>query len=529
MVRNDSAYYYAALYDACSGFEFSRKYYLSKFRLASHPSYGFSSLMAIPEFLMPGNFNNIWIGQTILSLIAIYCVYDILDKEFSDRTGAFFGGLVFGSCPVFLGLDSYFTLDFGCAVFAVYVLWAYYRQKSVVLFFSSMLLVFSKEFGIALLAGFWIGVMIYRIFFRLKGNVFTPVRNVFRDHRVTTLTVSCIFGGLCIFYYLFIASAGWFGVITEKESFEQGVGRGYIGWDAGYIIYKFWQCFCVNFSWLLLLMVILCLFKMLSNRQKKQVNGHCKFSKSMIELFTSGIAGIVLYFIFSCALVTYPLIRYHQPIYMIGTFLSFALFWNIFRKNRKLICAIASVIFLLFTAQSYMTIDPVMLAMYPHVETGSVPLITCHRQPDGVFTGDYVIYNYQYSFIDRCVRKALTEAGYDVDTDLIIIGQDGGLHLETNNRGWNSTDMNWAMLGTPGTDAVPIYYSINDPSLEKLRQQGVLKRKAVFLETPFNTWNKARVSDTDRSAVFTYYYNVKKHQISSPGGKITYYTGTLVP
>lgn len=527
MVRNDSAAYYAALYRACKNFTFDLSYFLSSFRLAAHPSYGYAALLAVAEFFRPGRFENIWLIQTALSLGAIFCVYDIVrEQKRIGEKGAFWIGLLTGCCPMFLGLDSYLQLDFGCTVFFCFVLWAFFRKKLLLLIFGSLILIFSKEFGIALLCGFFAGVVFYEVIFVEKGPLFGRAARTLRRTENVVLAVLCLLGGIGVLFYLFGPSMGWLGegrILQGQAEYLEGSARGYLGFDGRYILDKFGQCWCVNFGWLSLLLAGLGGVRRFLAKRKGRERDRRLFSERFAVL-CSGIAGAsLIYFFCSCLVVTYPIPRYNLPIQMAITLLSAVVFVGAYGGKEKLTGALCLSVSLLYILQAYVTVDPVMLTVYRNVDTGSMPLVTCNEE--GSWKGDYLIYNYQYTYLDRCIRDAFRTAGADAETDIIVLGSNRGIALGSGGRGWNIQAGDWRMLEEPGTLELSVYESAEDPGLQGAYEKGLLKDKAIFLETAFND---GRVGQESQQTLFEHYKDVKKFRADSFGGAITYYTAVLV-
>lgn len=436
MPTNDSMAYYQSLYNICQNFTFGLDYFINSFRLAAHPSYGFALLAAIPELFRPGNFNNIWLLQTTLSLLAIACVYDLLHRQKRiDSKAAAAGALAFSASSMFLGLDTYFQLDFGVSVAAIYVIWSFYRRKYILLLASALLLVLSKEFGITVLVGFLVGVFVYYLVCVARGSFGQRILQALREPLFLSTGIACLIVGVVLLWYLFASGFAWINILATSQERDE-TALAWIGWDNAYFFYKLKQLFTSNFFWLEAALLLFCTIWRRSHHVKP-------LPKAAKTLLAGCLGAGVLYFFFSCMLVTYSIYRYNLVLELLFCFATIIMLVFTFPKRTgRIVCyALAAVL----GVQAYLTIDPIMAATNYGVRTGGWTLVHMGYEEDS-YIGDYAIYNYQYTYLSRCLRKILKSEEFDEKTILAACPYDNGATLDNREwYGWDTEKQDWSM------------------------------------------------------------------------------------
>lgn len=513
--RNDGAVYYPILYSICRDFEFSIKYILKSFNLSKHLSYSYSLVCAIPEFLNPGDSDNVWIAHTVMALLAIYAVYDTLRHMMPDHDGmAAFGAFLFGCSPMFLGLTYYMQPDYGTAAFAIYVVWAYYRKRYWLLMVASLMLAGSKEFGIGVLAGFTVGVVLYQMCSMQQGNLWQRLFKALFEPRNRCLFLACLILGVLVLCYVFGS-----GQSLMSTNFFAGsdISIAGIEWNVDYIVYKVVQFFATNFTWLQTLIIIAILIRIHKDGVVSET------TQEALRLI-AGIAGAILLFgALSNIVVTYTIVRYDMPIMLLLTLAMVILLAQIPMTHLTRIGTM--IVTGLLLVQAYFTIDPVMILTYPHMAYSYAPLVYTDRTNSG-WIGDYAIYNYQNSYISNAIELAMKETDFDEDTNLMtwqwctwavpgLQGMDAWWDAENeqwsmNPDGENNIDLN-VLWATPGDDL--------DVTLQK--------EKVLFIDYGFVT-DKARAQygDPDIVEYLSHdYTDIEQREASLfPLGKVVYYT-----
>ena len=503
-MRWDAQVYYGYLMTACDSFDFTLEAFWNGFRFAGHPSFAYVFLSAIFEFLYPKSMVSVEIFQILLALLAIFTFYKIFQKilKCSDFQLAL-ATLIVSCSPMFLGTVTYYHLDFGIAVLTIFLVGSHLYKKYIMLIFSIFLLLFTKEIGIVVLFGYFSFYYLTKLI-TIKGNIFVKLKSIFRDPSFYIMAVLGIIGAGYLIYTLFIQKIGWGTVEVISDASEDLVASpdmiGFFAFQKSYIIFKIKQLFTTNFIWLsIAIMTLLFLIKLF---MKNKVN----FLKNP---YIIGIFGAVLLtFIFYCVYITYPLLRYNLVIEVCVNLVLSLFILSLPSKKFKYL--LSCILIILFVGQAYLTIDPVMKQVNQRVETGQVPLVLSYPDPMDYF-GDYMLYNYQYSYVDKGLRKILDEINYDEDTDVILCGDLRALFIGGNPEvpyklKWNKSkeiftyqsDENSIEITTKALD-----------DLDELYRNGQLKKSAVVIYIPYYQVDK----ETSIEKLRMYYETGKLNKI----------------
>lgn len=538
MPRNDGAFYYAWLCKACRDFDLALGYWLDHFALADHPTYGLVSLAALPEFFFPGNLGNIWLFQTALSLGAVYCLYDILERELGAKR-ACWGALLVSCAPMFVGLDSYFQTDFGLAVFFFYVMWAFYRKKYVLLAWSSLLLVWTKEFGVVLLVGFFLSMFLYSFAARYTGGFRQRLHRAVHDARLVWLCLLCLVNGLSILY--FMSQTSWLN--RGKNGAGQSIWS-HIGWDLGYTGYKLVEWLSVNFVWLAAVPLLwLAVRALRADAGKKAGTPHLPAELRLLAVGSAG--GGILYFLFSCITITATLPRYNLVLEVLAFFWAFLAVVVLGWPDKRLFRPLAAAFCALLAVQAYWTVDPVMHALYARVETGGIPMVDLNAKDVAWFNrgdwyappgwlGDHCMYNAQYRYLDICLREMLTAENYDENVDIVRVGSEQGIQLgggaESDGYYWDREKKRFTFM--PGENALPLQaleLSADSDQLQQKYAEGTLRKRAIIVLPP-SIFGAAAIQQEFEKNLPAFYTNVQRREIRHlPAGVLTYYTADLLP
>lgn len=540
MVRDDGAAYYAPLCKACRDFDLALGYWLDHFSLFKHPTYGVASLAALPEFFFPGNLGNIWLFQTALALGVVYCLYDILEREL-DAKRAFWGTLLVSCSPMFAGLDSYFQPDFGVAAFFFYMMWAFYRRKYVLLAWFSLLLVWSKEFGVALLVGFFLGAFFYTFAVSYTGSFRQRLNEAVHDVRLVWLCLLCLLGGLGILFYF--AHSSYLTFFQNENGKPAANPFIHLGWDPGYAGYRLVEWLCINFVWLAAVPVLWLAVRALRARTGKKAGTASRLPAGLRLLAGGSVGGGLLYFSFSCITITSPMPRYQLILEVLAFFWAFLAVVSLGWPNKRLFRPLAAAVCALLAVQAYWTVDPVMLNVFPRVGTGGIPVADLNAKdvpwfgrqdwylPPG-WLGDFCIYNAQYRYLDICLREMLAEENYDENTDIIRVGSEQGLYLggENDIYFWDREKKEFTFV--PGENALSVSaleLSAVSDQLQQKYAEGTLHERAIIVLPP-SVYGAAAIQQEFEQNLPAFYTNVQRREVRHlPAGALTCYTAELLP
>lgn len=506
--QDDGMEYYTALYNACSNFQFDAAYIFQNFRLANHPTWGMALLAAIPEFFMPGDYNSFWVFHTAISLAMVAVVYDLLIPYRRVKpVTAFLAALVVGSTPMFLGLTPHVSVEPALGAFFLCMVWAYDRGYCLLLAFTCALTAFSKELGIVLVAGFFIGVFARELWLYRKRGVGAALRRLLQKPANALMVGLCLVGGVFLLWYLFDPNLGWYARAVQGEQSILSIAL-----DPAYAWEKVQEYLFTNFDWLLILLCILCLVLRFHKKPKKG-----KKRRPLPSYLTGILMAIVLFQLVSILAVTYTITRYNLAPELALAFLCVTLICLTLQGNAKNL--VLGILTVLLTVQSYLTVDPLMKLVYPQIDTGAVSMVRVKANDHERHMSHYVIYNNQYSYLYRGLReifKLYSPGKYD----LIVLGTDGFIYLQ--GQLWDPVAQDYAVVFNNYVASIATFETSG--SFERALAADVLKEKAILLCSPTYA-DETLTPEEMRAMIPSVYTNVEQHEVDCGlAGKIVYFT-----
>lgn len=504
--QDDGMEYYEALYRACHDFRFDGAYIFQNFRLANHPTWGMALLAAIPEFFMPGNYNSFWVFHTLIALVAVAAAYDLLTRQKGGgQATAFWAALAVGSTPIFLGLTSHVSVEPALGAFFLCMVWAYGRGQCLLLAFTCALTAFSKELGIVLVAGFVLGIFVCEFLSRQEKGFWRRVRGVLQTPVNAVMFGLCLAGGVFVLWYLFNPSGWAVRALNGENSILQ------IAVNPAYIWEKIQEYIFTNFDWLLLGLCVLCFVRRMRHRGQYPT----------LPSYLAGILlAILLFEAVSALAVTFTITRYNLAPELALAFLCVSVVST--TLPARISTWLVGVLAVLLCTQAYLTVDPVMKALYPEVVTGGVSMVRVKKDDQERHMSHYVIYNNQYSYLYKGLREIFRKYSPE-DHDLIVLGTDGFIYLQ--GRLWDRNKQDFAMLNEG--DIVPISSFETDKSFQTALQEDLLKEHAILLCSPtYAEWTLT--AEEERAMIPDCYSNVEQQELAcGTAGKILYFTADL--
>lgn len=245
--RWDSLIYYRELKNACENFDFSIKSFIENFSLANHPTLGVAGIAAIGEFWNSGGYVGMLIIQLIVNLLMAFCLYRIVEKMLPSCTWIYHivGTCIALSAPLTMGTFSYFQPDAGTVYFFVFMVYCYLYNRNLLMFFSMILLILSKEVGIVALGGFGLGAFGgYVLFDGKESTLWRRFVHFWRKPLGVGGILACFCGAIYLFIYLKNGGNIW------SISSDTIAGFSTISFQPDFIIFKWKQFFILNFNWL---------------------------------------------------------------------------------------------------------------------------------------------------------------------------------------------------------------------------------------------------------------------------------------
>lgn len=403
MPRWDSLVYYEDLMYACQNFDFTVAA-MMRFALASHPSIGYAGITAIGEFLFPGKYTGVILVWMTVTVMTAACLYRILEKAVPGRSWKYYtiSACLVMSTPLVLGTFSYYSPDAGTVCFFVFVLYCYLYKKNILMLFSMLLLILSKEVGSVALAGFCIGLFLGQVLVGQKKRRWERLVAFFRNPVVICglLTI----GALGIFLLVFLAGGGALWSVGQEHWYSG------FGFDIGYILENWSQFFVLNFKWLILggNFAGLALIQIRDAVRKKKRNAA---AKRVLFILTITAALLMLFY---SVYITYILPRYHVLIDFLDVMIL-VVCWGVLVPGSNIRCNIVRDLFFLtaggfFVIQAYIPVDPVSIAVFSQ-----------ERDPYHYmeYSADRGIYNHQFNYLDKAVDQILRDVGYHEGMDVL--------------------------------------------------------------------------------------------------------------
>ncbi len=442
MQRWDAGEYYYKLGTACENFDYTWQG-LANFRLCGHPTLMFAPIYAIGEFLFPRRIIGMELVNLFLTLLAIFCMYGILERALPDCPKmrlTFYTFLV--SCgPLFLGTFQMFNPDYAMAVFAVMAVYSWMNRKYYLLFFWCLAIVQSKETGIVVVGGMILGLVLSD-WLEEKGNWKEKALGVVRDAGCWASGIAVL---LQLFYMKQIGGLTNWGTEQQKGIVWDSSGNNCFGFHPLLVVTKLKQYFLLNFNWIHTLFIITGIFLLFWQMKRKgrkerdllkRGNSHKDIAAETVEfrLLFPLIFGSLFLGMFLLIYITAALVRYQVLWDLVFAMISVCMLEILFRGRWRLFVSVPILSFMLI--QSYLTIDPISRAVFSHVETGTLDLLYIHTPGTDIFYGDTLVYNHQYTFLDRALDQAFADTYKGGDVCVVHFGDSYGDGSQFNGNWW---------------------------------------------------------------------------------------------
>ena len=406
--RYDACLYYGSLMQGASLFRLDLFTYIGAF-VCWKWLQGLSLFLAPIEFLAPGCVISVYIGNMVITVITMICLYKLLRKMYPSLKACVLNILciIFMLFPYAVGLFSYLSMDWQVSCFAIWLLYGIVQEDNLWISFCGYLLAFTKITG-------FVFYVITLCVIGLVQYIKNPNRNLFRKFKETFSFCKCFLWILPAI--LFLISFLWGEHFTIQNFYGTYVADSMIQIKSLDILGNtLVQAFVFGFRWIFALLMLASIF----------------YRKKLSSSFVSGEGKLILPAITAATLATLFLLCIYAsdaecPRYttFMNTFFIciFPLFLGILKDNQQKI--LSMVLSLILFIQTFVTIDPsVFLFSSAKINTGKMNFYKLAISRDsrqgmnlGVdygegyeSLGDLYCYNLQYSFYDDLLEKALTQ------------------------------------------------------------------------------------------------------------------------
>lgn len=344
-----------------------------------HISFGYNYIaFLLTKIFHSAAFSQIIYGK-ILLLLGIYGFWKFMHLVYTETNDYLIGllALCYMLSPYLSGMSTYCYHDPALWYIIPLLTYLIYTEHVFSAVICALFFLFTKETAVISYASLIAALYIFE---------YHENKRLFHDIlRFICLVLPII---LWLFAYFFIVH--WDGVGTFSLNIS-------------YIIRKTKTYFCVNFNWLFFLFCFIAIFSILFKTNYK---------KYQIFLLPTAVS-IAAYYVFSICFITVDHVRYIDALisqlYMIAAFVPFVLL-----KGKKSIALSLTEGFLLGIS-CIKTIDPIMIAVFPHVNIGGDTMITTNQ-----ILSDGMVYNRQYQYFGYAIDMALNEVCTDKDNVLFF-------------------------------------------------------------------------------------------------------------
>lgn len=339
-------------------------------------------------------------------------------------------------------------------------------------------------------------------------------------------------------YHSEYAASEWtyyLGIIQRLWADDGVKMNNYFGIDWSYILYKLKQFLVMNFSWLIVGVILtLLIINLIGKMRLKKENMEIAVKER--EPYAGLCGGIAAFVIFSLLYITSSLYRYNVII-AVSLCLVFVIVLQkvLGKKAEKYVWIISGIVAVAFIGQSFADIDPVSNAVFDTLETGGhKKLYSAYREE---YYGDGLVNNYQYTWIDRLLNKMMDAVDYGENVDIVLPGMEAsGTHVNGNGTiyevGWNNVRKKRVIIdktileNNPDITEISIqrtddiigklpwkYGGYNTDVYKRLKDRGVVFFLPYYEED--EVWHTNTLAE--------YYYVGDREQQENFGGKIYYY------
>lgn len=422
--RWDGSLYYTLLVKACDSFDFTYQSLIDGFRII-HPAHAYTTFLGIGIYLFADPLFGVLFMQMILSLVAIVCYYGVLNYFFRGATKRekILGTVLFSVCPLFFGIETVVSLEYGVLCFFVIFLYVTLKRMHILELFCGILLILSKQQGVLYYAAL-IGLLFLIEEIRCKYY-----ENKYSKNAVKLFLWRTIPGYLGILYYFFSSYSPFAWLVSMKEvaSKPSAVTLQGIGINIGYICEKLRQIFILNFSWLFVA-VIVCgilygLYKIRFNR--------VYIVQGLLTEFTAIYIVCLVYILFNLGVVTYANPRYLTLNAFMFSFAFFHVCYKCFTRQSFKKYLLYFMCFVQFIA-CFLSVDPVSFSVFQSFTTGTNKMYRpFYDNPDmypADLYSDNTVYNRQYTYLTRLTENMLDKLNYDGSVPFMMVDMSIGQH-----------------------------------------------------------------------------------------------------
>lgn len=485
---------------------------MDPFMMGGHTCYAYSVLLMIGELLAP----HLGFGQRaancVLSIATIIAFYFITEKIWGKekRLRSVLLTSIFAFGPLFYGISYIISSDFPLLCFFTLLLAAAFYDITFLKFIAILCVCFSKEVGVFILAGFYLGEVIVS-FAKGEKKIGVFFRRLF-DWKMLAIYSSAFLYVLILFF----GSGGW--VKNFRSIFSRPTGieiptNTYRWWH--YPIFKIFEYFFMNFYWLIWVLMLIAAVTAVTHCRKEK-KGLIRYLKEVLSPHMDQYVPIIVTYALFCvtgiAYFTYVHYRYVQ-LGQLFYVLSLGIVVDMIPKDtlKKELLLVPVVV--LMTVESFITVDPVTYMFFKRFDAGNGDLITTRQywyimldeetgagyywEADEPTMGQHYLadgleYNREMIGLQRTMEDAFADIDYASDK-LIVLDMFGGWESYTCAQLFGVMDeTGWYWDPEAGTVVryetdVPLNLAFDSDDLDPLMKK---YSEVYYIDFPFNRYHE---------------------------------------
>ena len=380
-------------------------------KIFSHIAHGFMIVTMLGQFINTSTGMGFQYSYMVMGAVAAVCLFNIFRVLFPKKKAyvCAVAAFIVSIQPMFLGLSTSMQMEYPLAVLFIFALCAFLTRKYILTIFWLVMLGTCKETGAMMAFSFLFFAIVFIIvgFVRKSGGIKEALKKI----KVWQYIAGGVFLAVCIVLFIKILfMPAWGGVRIIDVLKIGGDGRLNFQFESSHFILKARQLFILNFSWLWVVILIVCLLVLAfvpAVKEKKQINSRAfLFILIQYAVYT----GFLLFFLEAKG-TRYNILSDVLFLLIVMTMVMRVLDrWFAFVPVSVVIAGLA-------LAETFVTIDPVTLAVFSRVNTGGMPMVwTAASKKEvpivDINVGDFGYYNYQYTYMDKAVDRMFEEVDY---------------------------------------------------------------------------------------------------------------------
>ena len=397
-------YYYACLAPAVR-----LSFNLSNFNCFGHPSFIYILLIAVFQFISPGNIYLLHFPITLLGILSIITFYKIIEHLFPTKSmqiEKYLVTAIFALYPVLLASSLNFNLDYGTFVFYIFFLALLLYKKWYWVVICGLFLIFTKEPAVPMYGA---SIFVYWLLYRKE-------KNMNRTFLFLLIPIAVYGLYLAAVRVLLHTSPLWakFGMSRAAEilfipDIVNPLLREYLA-----------SIFLFNFNWIFTGAIFIVTLSLLTT-QKRALFKH----KSVLFLALTFLINTYILTSFK----TFVNLRYYLPLYMyllIFFFLSVVFHF----KSSVVRKILLSAVLMLIIITNVCSIDPVTQFLFGTFQFGKHTMYKVGEFPDGIHFGvDGLVYNLQFTASHYILNKIYADTQPKTDTVFVFYDDVGDWNL----------------------------------------------------------------------------------------------------